>query len=179
MAKKVLALCAYSSWVGRHVVMASALFISFRLAGTAIAVAKERSASEQEIAPRPSSSKDRGPLDGLLVGKDMDEVQKLAEEAKAAREAAEKSEAGARPQARAEVKLRSLMVDFGPPRSEVFVQGRLVGNTPYAGQVACRDGDKIKVDVVPPKGLPITKIMLCPESGASVAPSPEADLRAP
>ncbi len=176
---KVGALCAYTSWIGRHVVVAAALFISFRLAGSAIAVAKERSASERELAPRSAASKERGPLDELLGGNELEDVKKLAEQAKAEQDAAKKDDPGAQVPARAEVRLRSIMVDFGPPRSEVFIQGRRVGNTPYAGQVACRDGDKIKVDVVPPAGLPITKLMLCPESGASVAPSPDTELRSP
>lgn len=157
--------------------MASALFIGFRTAGAAIAVAKERSASERESAPRSAAPKPRSPLDQLLGGEELDDVKKLAEQAKADREAAEKGESGERAPARAEVKLRSIIVDFGPPRSEVFIQGRRVGNTPYAGQVACRDGDKIKVDVVPGAGLPITKLMLCPDSGAALAPNPESDPR--
>lgn len=60
-----------------------------------------------------------------------------------------------------EVVLRSIVVDFGPPRSEVFINGRLVGQSPYAGQVACKDGDTVRVAVLPRSGAPITREMRC------------------
>jgi len=60
-----------------------------------------------------------------------------------------------------EVVLRSIVVDFGPPRSEVFINGRLVGQSPFAGQVACKDGDTIRVAVLPKHGAPVTREMRC------------------
>ena len=53
--------------------------------------------------------------------------------------------------------VRTLWVDLGPPRSEVFVSGVLVGRTPYAGTWSCRRGDEVVIHVLPPgrKGVPL------------------------
>jgi hypothetical protein len=73
-----------------------------------------------------------------------------------------------------EVMLRSIVVDFGPPRSEVFLNGRLVGQSPFAGQVSCRDGDVVHVAVLPPHGAPILRDMRCMKN-EPVESSQEAD----
>lgn len=54
-----------------------------------------------------------------------------------------------------------LMVSLGTDRSEVLVDGSLVGKTPFIGDVACRVGDTLKIDVIPAKGMPITLERLC------------------
>jgi len=58
-------------------------------------------------------------------------------------------------------RLRSLVVDLGPPRSEVFVSGRLLGRTPYAGQLVCTEGEELQLDVVPVKGMPLRRKLHC------------------
>jgi len=47
-----------------------------------------------------------------------------------------------------------LSVEVGPPRSELRVNGRLVGKTPYVGQIGCQRGQTLKLDILPPKGMP-------------------------
>ncbi len=54
-----------------------------------------------------------------------------------------------------------LLVQVEPPRSDVFVNGVLVGQTPYAGDVGCKPGTPLKVDVLPPKGAPKTFHVEC------------------
>lgn len=47
-----------------------------------------------------------------------------------------------------------LSVQAGPARSELRVDGLLVGRTPYVGQIGCEQGKAVKIDVLPPKGMP-------------------------
>ena len=47
-----------------------------------------------------------------------------------------------------------LLVDVGPARSEVYVGGIRVGHTPYIGEIVCREGDVVKVEVNPPNAVP-------------------------
>ena len=47
-----------------------------------------------------------------------------------------------------------LSVQAGPPRSELRVNGALVGQTPFLGQISCEQGQTVKLDVLPPKGVP-------------------------
>lgn len=148
----------YVSWLGRHAVSFGVCFLAVRVLLGAVAVAKARSSDARAAAPRESTG--RSALDKLLDAPDMSEVKKLADAAKA-----EKSEKVEEPK----VRQRSIMVDFGPARSEVFINGRRVGNTPYAGQLGCRDGDKVRVQVVPSSGVPLEKMMFCPVSAESVS----------
>jgi len=48
-----------------------------------------------------------------------------------------------------------LYVNMGPERSTVYVNGVSVGQTPFIGEVTCRSGDPVKVDVDPPAGAPM------------------------
>jgi hypothetical protein len=57
---------------------------------------------------------------------------------------------------------RQILVDVGPPRSDVFVDGRRVGQTPFLGQVRCRPGREISIHVVPERGLPLQEKRVCP-----------------
>ncbi len=47
-----------------------------------------------------------------------------------------------------------LSVQAGPPRSELRVDGLLVGRTPYVGQIGCERGKTVNLDLLPPKGMP-------------------------
>lgn len=58
---------------------------------------------------------------------------------------------------------RQLLIDLGPPRSEVFVDGRPVGRTPFVGQVRCSPGREIRIQVVPARGLPLEERRVCPD----------------
>lgn len=56
---------------------------------------------------------------------------------------------------------RRLLVDLGPERSVVYVNGTKVGRVPYGGHVVCQEGEKVKVEVLPPQGLPLTQFLVC------------------
>lgn len=61
----------------------------------------------------------------------------------------------AKPPVKAGTSLRlPLMVMAGPDRSEVLVDGVNVGNSPFVGEVTCKAGERIQIEMVPPKGLP-------------------------
>lgn len=49
---------------------------------------------------------------------------------------------------------RYLVVNVGPERSEVVIDGIARGNTPYVGEIDCRHGSKIVITVLPPVGAP-------------------------
>ncbi|MBK8994883.1 MAG: hypothetical protein IPM35_03910 [Myxococcales bacterium] len=49
-----------------------------------------------------------------------------------------------------------LVVTLGADRSELRVNGTKVGNTPYVGEISCRAGESIKLDILPPRGNPTT-----------------------
>ncbi len=57
--------------------------------------------------------------------------------------------------------LRTLLVQSGPARSEVFVNGTRLGETPFAGQWSCREGDDVRVQIVPRQGLPLVRHLRC------------------
>lgn len=40
----------------------------------------------------------------------------------------------------------------GPPRSEVFVNGVSKGHTPFLGDISCKAGEQLKIEIVPEKG---------------------------
>jgi hypothetical protein len=50
----------------------------------------------------------------------------------------------------------TLGVSAGPPRSEVYVNGRRVGHTPFLGDTSCKSGLPLRIELVPPTGAPWT-----------------------
>lgn len=89
------------------------------------------------------------PEDSEHAPLDLDELRRLAN--------ANVSEGEAEP----EIRLRQLLVDVGPARSEIYVNGHYVGRSPFAGQWGCVDGDEIAIDVLPPNGMPIARRATC------------------
>jgi len=55
----------------------------------------------------------------------------------------------------------SLVVSAGPPRSEVYVNGQLVGHTPFLGDMACKAALPIRIEIVPEQGAPLTYLREC------------------
>lgn len=55
----------------------------------------------------------------------------------------------------------TLSVTVGPARSEVFVNGRRLGESPYVGDYACRVGETLRVEVVPAVGPLIVRRAPC------------------
>ncbi len=62
---------------------------------------------------------------------------------------------------------RHLLVDLGPARSDVYLNGRLVGKTPYGGQHVCAEGEEVVIEVLPPKGAPLRRTASC--SGETIS----------
>lgn len=55
----------------------------------------------------------------------------------------------------------TLGVSVGSPRSEVYVNGSLVGQTPFLGDTSCKSGQSVRIEVVPDKGPPLTYLREC------------------
>lgn len=84
----------------------------------------------------------------------------------------------------ASYEVRTLFVDLGPPRSDVFVSGVQVGQTPYAGTWSCKKGDEVVIHVLPRgRGVPLESRAACRDSmravaGRTLAPEDVAELLA-
>lgn len=68
--------------------------------------------------------------------------------------------------------LRRILVDLGPERSEVFLDGHLVGHTPYVGQVSCTTEAPVRIEVLPAQGAPIKRIVVCRGANLIAAQEP-------
>jgi hypothetical protein len=49
----------------------------------------------------------------------------------------------------------TLVITLGPERSEVFVNGVAIGQSPYVGDWTCRRDEPLRIDVLPPRGTPL------------------------
>jgi len=49
-----------------------------------------------------------------------------------------------------------IVVNAKQERSEVRVDGVRVGHSPYVGEVSCKAGEQVKIDVLPPQGVPLS-----------------------
>ncbi len=58
-------------------------------------------------------------------------------------------------------RLRRILVDLGPERSDVYVNGQRVGQTPFGGQVSCSLDEILKVQVLPARGIPLERTVVC------------------
>jgi hypothetical protein len=54
-----------------------------------------------------------------------------------------------------------LSVVVGPERSEVYVNGRLLGLSPYLGDFTCKQGENLKIEVVPVRQPLLTRQAKC------------------
>ncbi len=54
-----------------------------------------------------------------------------------------------------------ISVTVGPPRSEVFVNGRRLGLSPYLGDFSCKRGEPLRVQIVPERGPLMTRRARC------------------
>jgi hypothetical protein len=73
--------------------------------------------------------------------------------------AAQKRDAGAAPTS---VKAY-LVVSGGPERSDVYVNGVRVGQSPFVGDVTCKPGKPVRIELLPPKGAPLVHERPCIE----------------
>lgn len=54
-----------------------------------------------------------------------------------------------------------LSVTLGPARAAVVVGGQRLGDSPYLGDFSCREGELVRVEVVPPEGAPLVRQVRC------------------
>jgi hypothetical protein len=66
----------------------------------------------------------------------------------------------------------TLGIDYGTPRSEVYVNGRMVGNTPFLGDTSCKLGQPLKIELVPAKGPPLTYERQCLGGSLDITTAP-------
>ncbi|MEO8180106.1 MAG: hypothetical protein ABI895_14825 [Deltaproteobacteria bacterium] len=55
----------------------------------------------------------------------------------------------------------TLSVVTGPERSEVYVNGSRLGLSPYVGDYTCKQGEKLRIEVVPAREALITRSAIC------------------
>lgn len=66
----------------------------------------------------------------------------------------------------------TLGVSAGPPRSDVYVYGRKVGQTPFLGDTSCKTGQTIRIEIVPPKGPPLVYSRDCTGGALEISGPP-------
>jgi hypothetical protein len=54
-----------------------------------------------------------------------------------------------------------LSVNAGPERSDVYVNGSRIGQSPYLGDYSCKQGERLRIEVVPPKGALVNRSAIC------------------
>ncbi|MCA9592643.1 MAG: hypothetical protein KC776_05005 [Myxococcales bacterium] len=62
-----------------------------------------------------------------------------------------------------------MVISIGPDRSELYVNGVRLGHTPFVGEVTCKAGEKIRIELVPPRGTPKSYERLCVPGTVRVA----------
>ncbi len=85
------------------------------------------------------------------------------------RPAPRSARAGRRPAPR--LQAVTVAITAGPPRSEAYFKGRKLGSTPFFGDLDCVPGEHVKIDVVPPQGMPLEYTRICrPGATLTIAP---------
>jgi hypothetical protein len=169
MSRKALAVAARWS---RFLAASGALVLLARFALDATAWASERRKGVDIGAAQAHEDERAGALERVrdALEPKTDELVELATQPAGTGSAATPSEPphrtdktrGASSSASPQAKRRTLLVDLGPARSDVYVNGVAVGRTPYAGTWGCRDGDEVNIVVLPPgKAPPILAMAHC------------------
>lgn len=73
----------------------------------------------------------------------------------------------------------TLSVSLGPPRSEVYANGKFLGKTPYVGSYTCRGDRPIKLQILPIEGPMIEVERACRGRMVTVKEEANADLDEP
>lgn len=66
----------------------------------------------------------------------------------------------------------TLGVSAGPPRSDVYVNGRNVGQTPFLGDTSCKTGQAIRIEIVPKHGAPLVYSRDCTSGALQISEPP-------
>jgi hypothetical protein len=66
----------------------------------------------------------------------------------------------------------TLGVSAGPPRSDVYVNGRNVGQTPFLGDTSCKTGQAIRIEIVPKRGAPLVYSRDCSGGALEISAPP-------
>jgi len=175
MARKIMAAVMWAARNLRQLAALGALLLAIRFAWLAGADALKQiyarllpETSGQEDEKDAAAAPNDNPLTGLAKkvrsadNPHRPDLQQLDEESqKKPLELGAQPETSPAPETLAPVRLRRLLVDVGPGRSEVFVQGRKVGHTPYVGQINCSEGQPIRIEILPPQGAPVARSAIC------------------
>jgi hypothetical protein len=54
-----------------------------------------------------------------------------------------------------------LVITDAVDRSEIYVNGALIGRVPFVGDHTCRAGEALKIEILPPRGAPIVHQRTC------------------
>jgi hypothetical protein len=65
----------------------------------------------------------------------------------------------------------TLSVSAAEARSDVYVNGRLVGQTPFLGDTSCKEGMPVRIEVVPLHGAALTYQRECRVGTLSISPA--------
>ena len=55
----------------------------------------------------------------------------------------------------------TLSISAGPGRSDVYVNGVKRGKTPFLGEVSCKTGAPVRIEIVPARGAPLSFVRKC------------------
>jgi hypothetical protein len=66
----------------------------------------------------------------------------------------------------------TLGVSAGPPRSDVYVNGRKVGQTPFLGDTSCKTGQAIRIEIMPARGAPLVYTRDCVGGALEISAPP-------
>jgi hypothetical protein len=147
---------ARAAFYARVVATVLAAVVSLRFTGAALSHALDVSTGEVADQPVPHTAE----VPPLASAPDETPARKAAEQPPRAAVAPG-----------VPVKL-TLGISYGPPRSDVYVNGRHVGQTPFLGDTSCKTGNSLKIEILPPKGLPITYLRECYGGSMEISTSP-------
>ncbi len=153
---RMAAWCRQLAAAGCLLCSARIAYISMRLLGPESQVVPPRPLSATSSAAAgsdaPPSWSESAPR------RDLEQLEEILEREKSLK--AQGPEQTAAPLPRA----RRLLVDLGPARSEVYVNGVFAGRTPYLGAVSCAEGQVVRVEVLPPEGPPWQRQLRCDQN---------------
>jgi hypothetical protein len=142
--------------------------VSLRFAFVAVAQARNRPAPPPAVRLTPVPSP-QGSTAGLSdLRRELEAIRALASQQRVG--PAAETEPRPEPQAEAggEPLRVTLVVSVGPDRSEVLVNGSVVGQSPFVGDLSCKRGEELRIDLLPKRGLPSRFTRACTEGTVRV-----------
>jgi hypothetical protein len=164
---------AYLSLWSEWVEAAAALFILVLAARFTGVVFVEALRAKRDFSPQEQGSNGAPAERAPGVKELLEQLQGRLPEAPGSEQASPLPLPGEERRASQDHILCQLSVSVRPDRSEVFMAGGSLGKTPFIGDITCKLGELITVDILPPAGLPRRFKRPC---GAPVVRIQEGDL---